>query len=429
MPLDRLRRAVANPLFREVAVTYSGQLFGSGIGFLVQILLQRKLGAGDYGLLGLAGSVGMLTAVLTDLGISHAMVRFASRHLAEQRADLAMAHFAAGFWMRMALAAVVAIVGFASSALVAEYVFHKPDLHWPLACQFLAVFTGTAYGFWVFFIQAWQRFKLRSLVQVMVAVGKLGVFGLMWLFNVVTPSTAVLLDLGMSGVGFVAGMAVSPRGLFQVPRVVWTQAARTDILPWCKYTGVMIVGDVMFNELDTFMLGVYASEEVVGVYRCAWTYAMVLGFLNSSVSSVLFPKVTAITTDQELRSFMRSIVKLTSVLAICTLPALPFLSWWIPYYDVKYADAVPVFYVMYLGIVFELVVGPLHYALYTLDRPQVLVINAFAKILMNGVGNVFLIPLYGAFGAAGATIVTRVFGGFFTLWFIRRILRERAGRV
>ena len=74
-------------------------------------------------------------------------------------------------------------------------------------------------------------------------------------------------------------------------------------------------------------------------------------------------------------------------------------------------------------------VGPLHYALYTLDRPQVLVINAFAKILMNGVGNVFLIPLYGAFGAAGATIVTRVFGGFFTLWFIRRILQERAGQV
>ncbi len=429
MPLERLRRAVANPLFREVAVTYSGQLFGSGIGFLVQILLQRKLGAGDYGLLGLAGSVGMLTAVITDLGISHAMVRFASRHLAEHRADLAMAHFAAGFWMRMALAAVVALVGFASSALVAEYVFHKPDLHWPLACQFLAVFTGTAYGFWVFFIQAWQRFKLRSLIQVLVALGKLGVFGLMWLFNVVTPSTAVLLDLGMSGVGFVAGMAVSPRGLFQVPRATWTRAARADILPWCKYTGVMIVGDVMFNELDTFMLGIYASEEVVGVYRCAWTYAMVLGFLNSSVSSVLFPKVTAITTDQELRSFMRSIVKMTSLLAVCTLPALPFLSWWIPYYDVKYADAVPVFYVMYVGIVFELVVGPMHYALYTLDRPQVLVINAFAKILMNGVGNVFLIPLYGAFGAAGATIVTRVFGGVFTLWFIQRILREREGRV
>lgn len=429
MPLERLRRTLKSPLFREVAVTYSGQLFGSGIGFLIQILLQRKLGAADYGLLGLAGSVGMITSVLTDLGISHAMVRFASRHLAEHQAEKAMAHFAAGFWMRMALAAVVGLTGFAASSLVAEYVFHKPDLHWPLACQFLAVFTGTAYGFWVFFIQSWQRFKLRSLIQVVVALGKLGVFGAMWLLNVVTPSTAVLLDLGMSGVGFALGMAVSPRGLFGVSRAAWTEAARTDILPWCKYTGIMIVGDVLFNELDTFMLGVYSPEEVVGVYRCAWTYAMVLGFLNSSVSSVLFPKVTAITSDGALRDFMKSIVKLTSLLAVCTLPALPFLSWWIPYYDVKYADAVPVFYVMYVGIVFELIVGPLHYALYTLDRPQVLVVNAFAKIALNAVGNVFLIPLYGAFGAAAATIVTRIFGGFFTLWFIRRILRERARQV
>lgn len=426
MPIDRLRRALSTPLFREVAVTYSGQLFGSGIGFLIQILLQRKLGAGDYGLLGLAGSVGMLTAVATDLGISHAMVRFASRYLAEQRADLAMARFAAGFWMRMALAAVVSVVGFASARLVAVHVFDKPDLQWPLACQFLGVFTGTAYGFWVFFIQSWQRFKLRSLVQAVVALAKLGAFGFMWMFNVITPSTAVVLDLSVNAVGFAVGMAVSPRGLFRVPRVEWVAAARSDILPWCKYTGVMILGDVLFNELDTFMLGVYSSEEVVGMYRCAWTYAMVLGFLNSSVSSVLFPKVSAITGDHELRQFMKSIVKMTTLLAIATLPVLPFISWWIPYYDVKYADAVPVFYLMYIGIVFELIVGPLHYALYALDRPQVLVLNAFAKIAMNAAGNVFLIPLYGALGAAAATIVTRIFGGLFTLWFIRRILQERA---
>jgi O-antigen/teichoic acid export membrane protein len=54
------------------------------------------------------------------------------------------------------------------------------------------------------------------------------------------------------------------------------------------------------------------------------------------------------------------------------------------------------------------------------------VANAFAKIALNGAANLALIPAYGAFGAAAATIGTRVFGGLLTLWYIRRVLRQRA---
>jgi O-antigen/teichoic acid export membrane protein len=229
VPIARVRAALSSPVFREVAVTYSGQLVGSGIGFLIQILLQRKLGSADYGLLSLAGSVGMLTAVVTDMGLSHAMVRFASRDLAEGRPDRAMAAFAAAFWLRMALAAVVALVGFASADLVAQFVFDKPDLAEPLAWQFLGVFAGTAYGYWVFFIQSWQRFGLRSLVQVGLAGVKLAAFGTLWLFNVLTPSTAIMLDMGISALGFVAGMAVSPGGSSGCPaRPGWPRQGETS---------------------------------------------------------------------------------------------------------------------------------------------------------------------------------------------------------
>ena len=409
---------------REVAITYSGQIVGSGIGFVIQLLLQRKLGSADYGLLGLAGSTGMLTSVLTDAGLSHAMVRFSSRHLAEGRADQAWRNFAGAFWIRMGIALVVAVVGFASAGLVATHVFHKPDLLGPLSWQFLGVPAATAYAWWGFFIQSWQRFRLRSVLQVVLALAKLAAFGVLWLLVPLMPTVAILLDMGANSAGFLLGLATSPKGLFQVPRQAWWESSRSELLPWCAYTGVMLTGDVLFNELDTFMLGVYCPEEVVGVYRCAWTYAMVLGFLNSSVSNVLFPKVTSISNPHELRTFLRTIVKLTTFLAVLTLPALPFLSWWIPYYDIKYAGAVPVFYVMYVGIVFELVVGPLNYALYALDRPQVLVLNAGMKILLNAAANVFLIPLYGAFGAASATIVTRLFGGAFILWILRSNLRK-----
>ena len=120
---ERLRAFLGTKLFREVAITYTGQLLGSGIGFLLQILLQGQLGPDDYGVLGLAGSVGQLTGVLTDIGLSHAMIRFASPHVSEGRPEQAMTRFAGALLVRFLLACVVAGVGFASASAIAVGVF------------------------------------------------------------------------------------------------------------------------------------------------------------------------------------------------------------------------------------------------------------------------------------------------------------------
>ncbi|MSP72589.1 MAG: hypothetical protein EXR76_10490 [Myxococcales bacterium] len=227
-----------------------------------------------------------------------------------------------------------------------------------------------------------------------------------------TPSSVILLDAAINAQGFVVGIALSPKHSFSTTASELVGAASKNLLPYCKYTGVMILGDTIFYELDTFMLGISCDEQTFGVYRCAWTYALVLGFLNMSVSNVLFPKVTQVSDTAELRAFMRRIVKFTGLLAVATLPALPIVSFWIPHYEPRYADAVPVFMLMYVGIVFELVVGPLSYVLYSLDRPGVLAFNAVLKIGLN-------------FGATAATVATRILGGLFALYLVNRTLRLR----
>ena len=127
-------------------MTYAGQLAGSGIGFVIQLLLQRQLGPSDYGLLGLATSIGTLTGVMTDLGLSHAMVRFGSRCLSEGNRRGAAAHFAATLWLRLGLAVIVSLVGFSTAHLVATSLFNKPELGGPLAYTYAGVFAGALYS-------------------------------------------------------------------------------------------------------------------------------------------------------------------------------------------------------------------------------------------------------------------------------------------
>jgi O-antigen/teichoic acid export membrane protein len=380
------------------------------------------MGPADYGLLGLAASAGTLAGVLTDLGLSHAMVRFGSKYLVEDE-PRAMSRFSAALAIRLILTLIVTTVGFLSARYMALELFSKPELLRPLRFMFLTSLGPVLFSFWMFFIQTFQRFFTRSAVTIATALVRVGLItSLFFLFDL-TPTSVIVADSLASLLGFAIGMAFSPRGLLSTSRTDLKEAS-LELIPYCRFTGILIVGDILFNELDTFMLGVMSEAEVVGIYRAAWTYAAVVGFLNQSVANVLFPKVTAINDVSQLRAYIRRMVSLTGGLTLAMLPLLPLVAWWIPFYEAQYQAAVPVFYIMFVGLVVDLLVGPISYVLYSLDRPGILSSIGIFKIVLNFTANLTLIPIYGAHGAALATVLTRVIGGIVTVVIVARGVRE-----
>jgi O-antigen/teichoic acid export membrane protein len=142
------------------------------------------------------------------------------------------------------------------------------------------------------------------------------------------------------------------------------------------------------------------------------------------VSNVLFPKITSFSDIDAMKAFVKKALKLTSLLALATLPALPFVHWWVPWYEPRYTPAVSIFYIMYVGTAFDLVIGPLGYTLYSLDRPDVLAKIAIGKVILHALANWILIPRYGAHGAAWASIVTRVLGGLVAVAIMLHTIRK-----
>jgi O-antigen/teichoic acid export membrane protein len=135
---DLVRRALFSRLVREVGTTYVSQVFGSGLGFVIQLLLQRALGPAEYGILSIAVSVGVFAGVLTDVGISHAMIRFGSKWLAEASGtSRAMAICSAALRLRLGLALLVSIVGYlASGWILSTFYSHAHRLGPPLRLVF-----------------------------------------------------------------------------------------------------------------------------------------------------------------------------------------------------------------------------------------------------------------------------------------------------
>ena len=407
----------------EIAVTYAGQFVGSGIGFSIQLLLQRTWGPEAYGILGTATSFGAITGVLTDIGISQGMVRYASRYLKEDPRK-AHATFLAALLLRLTLNLIVSLAGFLLSRWVAISVYEMPELARPLAWIYIGLVGGTLYSYWQFFVLTHQRFKLRSILHVLAAMARAGMVVLLWLSALLTPTSMIMIDAGINSGAFLIGMVFAPRGMRDVRREELRPAA-IEIGLFARFASIYIIGDVIFDQLDTLMLAYFSDERTVGLYRGAVTYAMVLSFLNISVSAVLFPKVTGVSDTSELRALLKRVVKVNGVLAACTLPAVPFVSWWIPWFQPAYVESVPIFYVLYAGLVFDLMVSPFGFVLLSLDRPAVLSVMTILKIFVNLAGNLLLIPAYGAYGAALATVGSRLFGGIAALVMSTITIRQR----
>ncbi|MFN8178431.1 MAG: oligosaccharide flippase family protein [bacterium] len=422
---DLIGRATRSSLVREVGMTYSGQIVGSGIGFVVQLLLQKSLGPAEYGVLAIAVSVGTFAGVLTDIGVSHAMIRFGSKWLADAPGTpKGMARCSAALFIRLRLALVVSVVGYLSAGwILATFYPHTEGLGTPLRLVFLTLVASTLYGYWMFFIQTFQRFGLRSLVTVGTAVLRLAAYCTIAALGLVSASSMIVLDASVTFVSFLVAMQFSPKGILRPPREE-LQSAYKEMLPYLRYTGILIVADTVFNELDVLMLGMLSDEATTGLYRAAWTYAMVLSFLSMSVSNVLFPKITSFSDIDAMKAFVKKALKLTSLLALATLPSLPFVHWWVPWYEPRYTPAVSIFYIMYVGTAFDLVIGPLGYTLYSLDRPDVLAKIAIGKVVLHALANWILIPRYGAHGAAWASIITRVLGGLVAVAIMLHTIRK-----
>lgn len=422
---EKIRDGLKSETFRQVAVTYSGQIVGSGIGFLIQIFLRRQLDPADYGVYAMASQIGGMAIVLTDVGLSHAMIRFGSKWLADEPdSPKGMARCTVALIARLILAVIVSIVGVLTAKwFVTTFYTETPRLLETLRWAYVGLIGHTLFSFWMFFSQTFQKFGLRSIVTVATSFVRAVAFAVLYGLALLTPTTMIILEAATPLAAALVAFLLPPRGLLKVPRRMMREAM-DEILPYLRFTGPLIVADTIFAQLDVVMLGAIAGDRPTGLYQTAWTYAMVLGFLNMSVANVLFPKITSFSDIAALSSFIKKALKLTGLLAVATLPSIPFLAWWIPFFETQYVGAETIFYIMYVGLVFDLIVGPLSYALYSLDRPDVLVKVAMIKVALNITGNYLLIPEFGAEGAAWATILTRVLGGIIAVVIIVRTIKE-----
>jgi len=397
------------------------------LAFAVAVTLARLLGPEGYGVYAFALAVLMIIALPAQVGLPHLVVRETAK--AQADGDWGLMR---GLW-RWSNRAVVLVSGLALAVVVAVLWLTDPSPRRETLIIGAALIPLVA-------LASLRAASLRGLRRVV--LGQLPE-------SVIRPFAMLAIVLGatMSGLGarlsepqaamaayvaaavtaFVVGSAMLHR--FR-PAEMAGAAPRTEpaewrraVLPLAMIAGLQLVN----NQADIIVLGIFRSDEEVGIYRAVFQMALLVVFGLQAMNQMLQPHFARLYRQGDMARLQRLVtLSARAILALALPPVLAFVVFggellaWI--FGDAYRAGATALAILAVGQLGKAAMGASLSLLNMTGNERVTARLGVVAVLVNIVLNFILVPLYGGAGAAVATSFSfLIWNALTTLWMRKTI--------
>lgn len=398
----------------------SSRVLTWGLAFIMTVMMPRYLGAEGYGRLYLAQAVTGIMAILVEFGLNSLVTRDVARRPAE----------AAGYLKSGAvLKALLWVAGAAAVALFVQVAGYPSETKMTIAVLAIAVLFSAGSTLIVSVLQATDRMRwiaASTVAEKAIYVG-LGVAALLLGYGVLTLAVVVL---------------VSAAGKFLLD-VWWLRrlSAQTDVtsareplgvrtlfMRTLPFFSVLFFGAIYFRA-DTLILSLITSEAVIGYYGAAYRLFQTTYILADAFVFALFPlfcrlspvsdEGLAVSAQKSLDTLLLVGIPITAGMFMLSDEIVLLL------YGAGFAESVPLLRVLSIAIALMYANGIFVQLLLATDRQKRLARTAAIAAVGNIAVNLALIPVFGALGAAIATVVTELIVIGLNFSFLPRELTRR----
>ncbi|MBP2293367.1 oligosaccharide flippase family protein [Azospirillum rugosum] len=414
----------------DSAATFLSRACGTLLIFVISVALSRNLGAGDFGRYSFALSFNYMLVILVTLGLPVAGMKITARYLARGRTGMAV-HFL--LFAAVLVVAMAAAVGLAVSTIQPwlPEAYRQPTGLTVLmlaSIGLMRLLADTARGVGQplqgnLYENVYSRLMILAGVLWLVVTGRLdGVEGPILLY---------------AGANLISGIGL-------LVHLLRTLRARPAALPgghgrgvgrgrvriyrgWVGVSTVMMLTPVFFfvmAETDIILIGLFSTDEQVGLYQVARRIAELTTFCTLIANVAALPRFASLHAKGDLRG-MQAVVDTANILAL--VPAalvcasilafgVPVLGVFGPEFTAGYALCV----LMALTRLVDSLLGPAgEILMMTGHHTRTMRVNLLFGAL-NIALNALLVPRFGATGAAAATAVSLVGWKLWTYWLVRR---------
>ncbi len=397
-----------NRSFFGVAIVFSTQVAGAGFSFLFSVLLARLIGASGVGLYFIATTIVDIGATVSRLGLESASLRFTA--VAHHRGD--RASLAALYRKSLGLALGMAI----ALAVPAWLILSRLPLGGDRAGELRAVLPLIVLAFAPVAIRALQAefykgigapgtgtFVHSVLPPLVLLLGG----AVLWWLGAVTFEAVVLTYVIVAFVSMLYALVAWNRRL----PGIWRQRGHFDTRLLLR-TGLPLLlvsfGYLAMNWTDILVLGIYTDPGEVGVYGVARRITILTTtFVIGSVNSVAGPRFAALYAQGDKVALARLARRCTFWMLIVTVPVIMVLLIFpdlvLRIFGSHFEQGTWPLRMLALGQLAVVGAGPVECLLIMTGHEKLMRNVVGATAVINIIGNLVLVPLYGATGAAIST--------------------------
>jgi O-antigen/teichoic acid export membrane protein len=404
------RTIAKNTLFNFIT-NASDLLINFGIG----ILLARFLGPEDYGVYSFLMWFLSFAQLFVNLGLGNMVIRFVAEAVGRQDTQGIKLLVGLALWIRI-LASIVVITVVIIFAQFWADLFSSPGS----APFFIILAVGILPNVLNFLLSSifggFQKYEyaayvmlvsnpLRALGIIIVCIMGLGIREILYA-SIFSWILGAFIGL------FLLRRLIPLESLLTRPRM--TSETKRALKYTMIMTGIFIVGYFQLQRAEIFFLGIYQSTEAVGFYSIAFLLAQnSIGLVLQVFSQVLVPAVSEQFARGDIERVRAIYSTAARYLMMFGLPlaiggmalAAPIINL---FYGAEYSTAIPMLQILLLPFAFMAIANSATSVLFGMDKPnKVLIVGAGLIVLSIGL-YLWLIPKYGAIGAAVGSSIPRV---------------------
>lgn len=411
-------------LLKKGFVTLFVRSFGAALGFLLVFFLAKFLGVGHFGVYFLVFTIVSILSVFTRWGLDRVLLKRVAT-LFEKNQALAIAYV------------------YKSIAFVSFFSLLAMVVLWLLAPLFNSFFLESQEFLGALRLFVWVVLPMSLLFIISESFKSVGSPVLsMFLQSVVIPGCAILFAFVFSwtvGVGLsvaviaylmavVVGLIVSLVYLFRFYPI--SKRSGSIFFKELFHEGrpmlLVSAGALVMSWTDILVLGIFESEEEVGLYALATRLALVTSLVLVVMNSLTAPKYALLYSEGDIKS-LEGLAKFSSMLLlfIALVPVLIFVFFAeeiMGLFGTGYVFGAEVLVVLSIGALINVSCGSVGYLLTMTGRERVLQNIMITTALLNILLSVVFVTYFGMLGVAYATAISVVVWNVWSMYEVKKHL-------
>jgi len=386
------------------------QLVGLVIGFGSNLVFARILGADLLGVFVLAQTTLLVLSLLASFGMGPTLLRFIPVNLSRNDRRGASGVFLSGSLLALFVTAVTIVVLALGRNVLADTIFHEPRLLPLVPIIAIGILPAAFVKIYGFTLRALRFASLETFcLEVVFKLSKLVIF-------------LALFASGLKLAGLAWAMAASYAAATGAMFIIidrkasyLTRGPRTTNITYQKLVAFSVTMTFVafmnysLSITDRTMLGILSTSESVGIYNIAFLISNMLALIFMGFNNAFAPLISELYHNERKTELEDLYSSLTRTVLIVVTPALIWMIGFgddvLRYFGSDFSIGYSALVVLGIGILTRCAVGSAGTMLVLSGHQNYNAANVAVATAANIGLNLYLIPRYGALGAAIATSI------------------------